>query len=390
MSDALYEALEACLLAIEKGASLNQALSKYPEIRDELQPLLEMAIQSKQLQVDDIPTDVMIRSRTQALNHAAKLRSAHRKPIGILKSLPRFATAVLLVLILILTSSSIMSASAKSLPGDQLYPVKRAVENVRLGITLDSTTHQDIEASFQERRLSEVQQLINLQRSERVSFDAQVILQGDDRWVIGDVVVLLTPETIIIGEITPGMVVEVEGITRPNGWVQASEIHLRNFKITGVVESISPNLWHISGEEIQINSDTYIDPNIQVGQIVVVQIHSTDDGVFYARNILLESLLPTMTPHPILRPTEELESLDDQTEDEGTETIETGDESEDGDDLFDETDEPVEPDESEEPDDPDETEEPDEPDETDEPDEIDEPNETDEPDDPEETDEPDE
>lgn len=380
MNDARYDALEACLLAIEEGANLDQVLNEYPEIKDDLQPLLEMAIQSKKLQVGEIPADIMNRSRTQVLSQAARLPSTPEKPIGILMSLPRLATAILLVLILILTGSSLISASAQSLPGDQLYPVKRAVENVRLGITFNPTSHQHIEASFQERRLSEVQQLIKLRRSEMVSFDAQVLKQGDDRWLVGDIIVVLTPETTIIGEIIPGMVVEIEGITQPEGWVLASEIHLWYFKITGVVESISPTLWLISGEKIHINADTILDPHIQVGETVVVQIRSTDDGEFYARSIMIESLIPTTTPPPILTPIEELDSMDDQTEAEETETIELNEELEDDDDLYEEPDETEEPDEL---DDPDETEEPDE---FDEPDETDEPDEPDETEDPEETD----
>ena len=60
------------------------------------------------------------------------------------------------------------------------------------------------------------------------------------------------------------MVVEVEGFTQPEGWVVAEEIHLRNFKITGVVELITPDLWVISGEEIHINSDSQIDPGFRL------------------------------------------------------------------------------------------------------------------------------
>ena len=44
MSEPLYDALESCLLAIETGASADQVLNEYPEIRDDLQPLLDTAI----------------------------------------------------------------------------------------------------------------------------------------------------------------------------------------------------------------------------------------------------------------------------------------------------------------------------------------------------------
>ena len=379
MSEPLYDTLETCLLAIETGASLDQVLNEYPESRDELQQLLEATILARQPNIGNIPNDVMNRSRTQALTQAAKLRSNQNKSIGIFGRLPRLATALLLVLVLIMTSSSLIVASAKSLPGDQLYPVKRAVENVRLGITVDVEAHQEIEANFKERRLSEVQQLINLQRQEGVSFDAQVRQKGDSRWLVGDIIVVLTPETTIIGEIFPGMVVEVEGFTQPEGWVEAVEIYLRNFKITGVVESITPDIWVISGEEIQIDSDSQIDSNIQVGQWVVVQIRSTDDGIFYARSILTDNLLPTTTPKtkPILTPTEDFEN---------DELDEIGEDLEDEDDDMNDLDELDETEESDDVDDPDETDEPEDHDEFEDTDEFDD-DEPDEPDDPDETDE---
>ena len=383
MSEPLYDALEFLFSSHRNRCEPDQVLNEYPEIRDDLQPLLDTAILARRANTGDVPEDVMNRSRTQALTHAAALRADKDKPIGAFGRLPRLATALLLVLVLIMTSSSLIVASAKSLPGDQLYPVKRVVENVRLGITVDISAHQEIEANFQERRLSEVQQLISLQRQEGVSFDAQVRQKGDSRWLVGDIIVVLTPETTIIGEIFPGMVVEVEGFTQPEGWVVAEEIHLRNFKITGVVELITPDLWVISGEEIHINSDSQIDPGIQVGHRVVVQIRSTDDGIFYAHSVMIENLMPTITPKPILTPMEVYEN--DELGEIGDELEEDDDDDfYDSDDL-DETEEPDEVDDPEEPDDHEESEETDEfdDDETDEPDEPDDPDETDEPDDPE-------
>lgn len=395
MSDTLYDALETCLLAIETGASLDQVLKEYPDLREELQPLLEAAILARRGNIGSIPNDVMNRSRTQALTHAAALRSNNNKTAGVFGVLPRLAVALLVVVIVFLTGSSLIVASAKSLPGDQLYPVKRAVENVRLGITVDVTAHQEIEANFQERRLSEVQQLISLQRKEAISFDAKVLQIGDSRWLIGNIIVILTPKTLIIGEITPGMIVEVEGITQPEGWVLAEEIHLRDFKVTGEVEAITPHVWIISGEEIQINEDSQIGPDIQVGQWVVAQIRSTDDGEFYARSIMIEKLLPTITPKPSLTPVDDIEDDESDDIDEGVieqdDTTPEPDETDEPDEL-DETDESDDPDddETDEPDEGDESDEQDDPDDSDDTDEADDSEETDESDDPDETDEPDE
>jgi len=46
----------------------------------------------------------------------------------------------------------------------------------------------------------------------------------------------LTNDTVIIGQITVGVLVEVEGMTELDGYVSAREIHLREYQFSGVVD----------------------------------------------------------------------------------------------------------------------------------------------------------
>ncbi|HBX70877.1 MAG TPA: hypothetical protein DEH25_16235 [Chloroflexi bacterium] len=120
---------------------------------------------------------------------------------------------------------------------------------------------------------------------------------------MSDVKVIVAPETVIIGEINIGNLVEVEGVTEPEGWLRASEIHLREYEILGVVEALSNPVWVVSGLEVQISPETQIDPKIQIGSQVKVLLHANDDGSRYAVWILFVTPSPTATPTPTLTAT---------------------------------------------------------------------------------------
>jgi len=69
----------------------------------------------------------------------------------------RYAAAACLALILAL--GGVAQASADSLPGDQLYPVKRAIEGVRLALVSDEN-EPSLRITLAERRLDEFERLL--------------------------------------------------------------------------------------------------------------------------------------------------------------------------------------------------------------------------------------
>ena len=294
MSERQYETLESCLEAIASGVDCEQIIAQHPE----LQPALKAALQAQAIHNKTIPFDLQQRSRSRVLAHAASLRTSQPTSGNIFARLPRLGVAILLALIAFLTWSSLMIASARSLPGDQLYPVKRAIEDLRINLSSSPDSQQHTEEQYRQRRIEEVQRLIDQQRVEMVSFDGIVNEQGVRHWDIGGIMVIVAPETNILGQIDLGTLVEVEGITQAEGWVRASEIHLREFEISGIVESISTHEWVISGKQIPIIPETHIDSNIQIGSQVQVVVHTDDDGNQYAVKIIFVSAPVTATPSP--------------------------------------------------------------------------------------------
>jgi hypothetical protein len=378
MDEKRYDALEQALTQLESGSELEDIQSAYPDLTAEL----ETAVMAKSISQEEIPPGAASRSRTRILARADQLRRDIQPRRLLFNRVPRFTISFIIIAVLLLSSGGLVVASAQAIPGDQLYGVKRTLETVRLGLAVNPQSHQHIEELYQSRRVDEVQRLLELGRPEMVEFYGVVEEQTDVYWMISGIEVKLGPETVLIGDILPGMTVEVEGATQPEGIVLASEIHLQTFAFIGIVESISSGIWQIDGRQVNITTESLVDPSIQVGDWVMVTVQSDDFGNLTARSIELSGLATPTAPIPTSTPTRTL--IPSPTFDD-----ETGDEMDDEN----ETPEPEEPDETDESDETDETDETDEIEETDEPDETDEPEESDEneeseEDEPDETDEP--
>ena len=72
----LYETLEICLQDIEQGADIETVLFRYPDLADELRPILEASVNAKGMSVLAPSTEVVRRNRAKLLQHAAEMREA--------------------------------------------------------------------------------------------------------------------------------------------------------------------------------------------------------------------------------------------------------------------------------------------------------------------------
>lgn len=284
MSEYLYDALDDCVAALLAGADLEAVLDMYPDLADQLRPLLETSEQLVDLTGADVPVGTLHRSRTRLLQHAHNLKTAEPQSRhgGFWIGLPRFAFALLLALFVFLGSSALVVASAQTIPGDALYPVKRTLEKINLTLPISREKHIELEAKYQERRLEEVKGLLAAQRSVLVSFMGDVSQISQTAITVGGIHVRLTPETIIIGHIEPGMRVEVDGITQMDGTVLASEVHLKTLRITGMVERMDGDSLWINGQEIIVTQHTEKPIQLQPGDIVTVLVQTDDLGIHEA------------------------------------------------------------------------------------------------------------
>jgi hypothetical protein len=159
----LSAALEAALSAIGRGEDVDFWLSRHPDPR--LRAMLEAADAARALPVGDVSTPTLQRTRTRILAHAALLRAERPQPRGA-GWLARNAIAVVAIgSVLFFSAGGLVAASAGTIPGDNLYPLKRAVE----GLSLSLVPHRlrlDLASSYQQRRMEEFHTLISLGESE--------------------------------------------------------------------------------------------------------------------------------------------------------------------------------------------------------------------------------
>ncbi|QWK09941.1 MAG: hypothetical protein KNN16_11265 [Thermoflexus hugenholtzii] len=130
--DALeIEILERCLRRLEQGADLETLLREVPEAVP-LRPLLETALWLRRGQEVALSPAARRRLIRQGQLRAARRAAAPRASRPVF----RWAWALVAVLGLILVLLSAVGAAEASLPGEPLYPVKRAVEGlVTLGMS---------------------------------------------------------------------------------------------------------------------------------------------------------------------------------------------------------------------------------------------------------------
>jgi len=154
--------LETCLQAIERGDAIETVLFRYSEFADELRPILEAAVSAKNKAMFTVPPEIVRRNRAKLLQHAAEMRESHRKrsPLAIWSVPLRRIVVTLTVLAVVFASGTgLVRAASMTLPGDNLYPVKRTWEDVLILITFNSQKREFLELEQENERLEEMQEL---------------------------------------------------------------------------------------------------------------------------------------------------------------------------------------------------------------------------------------
>jgi hypothetical protein len=225
----LYEALEVCLQDIEKGADLETVLFRYPDLADELRPILEASAGAKRMAVPGPSAEMVRRNRAKVLQHAAQWREAKVKSSQRIwfASLRRIAVTLAVLTVLFVSGTRLVGASSTTLPGDNLYPVKRTWEGLRLFFTFNMPDREALELEHENERMHELNELIKEGRSEEVDFNGLVTSQNGNEWVVAGVRVLISGQTDIRDQgIVVGSPVDVKGITQADGTVLAGRIKL--------------------------------------------------------------------------------------------------------------------------------------------------------------------
>lgn len=224
MKTELVNALESCLKILEQGGTVEECLLRFPAFADDLRPLLEQSIAARTLGRNPIPASAVTAGRVRILNRAAQLRQNKQPLVHYLRSWRFAAIPILVVALFFITGNGLLAASARSLPGDALYPLKRSVEGISLLLAPTSHIKTEIQKIISTRRITETVGLLSEKRVESVEFGGQVSKQLADGWTIAGIHVQVTGETQIEAVLAPGAQVHVRGQTQLDGSVLAAEV----------------------------------------------------------------------------------------------------------------------------------------------------------------------
>lgn len=223
----MYDILQICLEEIENGADVDTVLFRYPEYAEELRPILQTSTQAKMLAAADPSPEVMRRGRAKVMQQAAQMREAQNTPARRLWSVPlrRAVVSLAVIGVLFVSSTRLVQAASTTLPGDNLYPVKRTWEDVRVLFTFDFQAREALEVEHENERLEELDELFAEGRSAKVDFAGTVMSQNGDLWEVSTVPVLITAQTELRSQpVMIGDAVRVRGYTQLGGTVMAERV----------------------------------------------------------------------------------------------------------------------------------------------------------------------
>jgi len=207
MSDALIRAFDEAWAAVSAGERLEAVLARYPDLADELRPML-LAAQAAVAQPERARPAAQTASRQRMLARARALRETRHTGLfawlwpqpGQRRLWALQVAALTFVAVVFVGGGAAVSASATAVPGDLLYPFKRTIENVQLSVSNNDQALQDL---FDQRRREETQRVLNEGRAIDVSFSGTVSMIMGERWRVGDFTVTVRPplgEGLTVGD----------------------------------------------------------------------------------------------------------------------------------------------------------------------------------------------
>ncbi len=221
----LYDVMEICLQELENGTDLETVLARYPDLASELRPVLKASFKARTRSgaVSSPSLEVVRRGRAKLLQHASEMREQKAAPRKrMIPIFQRLAISFTLTAFFLASGTGLVGASSSALPGENLYPVKRTWEDLRLFFTFDPDRKEFLESEFESERLDEVGELLAEGRHETIQF-AGIFMQVNGVTYVSGVTVLI-PANL---QAPPnGAAVIITGRTNAQGFVEIESIEV--------------------------------------------------------------------------------------------------------------------------------------------------------------------
>jgi len=178
--------LSQCIEDVKAGrSSVEDCLNRYPSLREELEPLLRIALQIQELPDVTPSPSFKIKTRVWLADQINGEQSGqkwlwfrHISQVSPIPYVKRFSMSMAGVILAVVVAVSALGAgtayaSQSSLPGDALYPLKLATEQAGMMLLLDDTARAERALSFVERRIGEMKVLAEEGRSQDLDLAVQ-------------------------------------------------------------------------------------------------------------------------------------------------------------------------------------------------------------------------
>ena len=321
------EVLSRCIDEVLSGRSTAEdCLLRYPELRNELKPLLELAISIQPPKV--VPSPEFRRRLRHRLLEVMAPAEAHedRKEIthGWFTSLlsVRMVAVLLLAFVVLTTGTVSVYAAQSSLPGDMLYPVKVGVEKLQIAVTVNPENKAYLHLKLAQRRIDELATQVSLNRSpdfsglatlsaqtdaalreiEKASPDGintflshfaesainQQIVLGSIRTENGDDTMQQAMNTLQRANLIAETAYNNAAFLNTKPSVNDKSLEQGRFKVDGTLLSVAGQTWnvgglilanvHYSGKVPSINSRVKIDGLNKDSEVFIIKLEQKDDA----------------------------------------------------------------------------------------------------------------
>jgi hypothetical protein len=240
--------LEECLAQMRTGKALDECLSAHPGQAKKLRPLLQAAAHVWEIPIPRARQDALQVGRERMLT-GANSQNVLSSPV----SSSRFArytkqvlgtfqlillgkkrsslslashTAAILAIVLLATAGITVNVSARSLPGDKLYGVKRTWESMRLSLMPNQQGRERLQQRFAAERREEIQELIQLRRAETVEFEAPLEDMDAEHWQVDGFQVHIDSDTDVEGDPETGLALYIRARLLEDGTLTAIQVRV--------------------------------------------------------------------------------------------------------------------------------------------------------------------
>ncbi len=243
MTDSFESILDESISALQAGVSIEEILAEVPEYRAQLRPLLYAASVLADPNPELVPEESKQTLRAEYMRQVQELPAIERPSLphraeAVLRIIRRrltreallndLVTVVVTVILTLLMLALLHFLSLEAIPGDFLYGAKRASESVRLVLTPGQQNRLELREQFNQRRLEEVEQLIDENRAAVVRFRGVVETQGENLWVVEGLPVFIPDDVRLQADVIEGDRIEVVGLLRTNNVLVADTIRSVN------------------------------------------------------------------------------------------------------------------------------------------------------------------